>query len=51
MDTTGIKETTGITNSKVAGKKEHFKASLIDFTAGSLGKLNSRDTVNFTIGL
>lgn len=40
MDTTGLKETTGITNSIVTEKKDHFKASLIDFTAGSLGKLN-----------
>lgn len=39
METTSVAESSEISTSNVLEKREHFKAGVIDFTAGSLGKL------------
>lgn len=38
MDTTSAVETTNVAATNARKKSEHFKAGVIDFTAGSLGE-------------
>lgn len=47
METAGVNEAAGITMAKVLENGEHFKAGLIDFTAGSLGKLFIHPFIQF----
>lgn len=42
LESSIVSEASGIGAGKVLDKKGHFKAGVIDFTAGSLGKLNDK---------
>lgn len=48
METTNVGETAEIATTKVFEKKEHLKAGIIDFVAGSLGKLTLENTINLS---
>lgn len=47
LETSIVSETSSIGAGKVLDKKAHFKAGVIDFTAGSLGEfLNNLDFIS-----
>lgn len=49
VETRSISETAEIAGTKAFEKKEHIKAGIIDFVAGSLGMLTLRTKKQFII--